>query len=62
MNEIRSLLLALIRKAGYKLSGEAIQFRSVGKQARCHHLALATFRHQRKPDQKVTLTELLRVC
>mgnify|MGYP001593416979 CR=1 FL=1 len=61
-NEIRSLLLALIRKAGYKLSGEAVQFRSVGQQARCQHLALATFRRQRKPDQKVALTELLRVC
>jgi len=42
--EIRSLLLALTRRAGYQLKSDAIQFRSVGKHAGCHHLALATFR------------------
>ena len=59
--EIRGLLLALIHKAGYRLAGDAIQFRSVGKHARCHHLALATFRHRRQPHHRVTLAELLKV-
>ena len=34
-NEIRSLLLRLIRQAGHEIRSDAIQFRSVGKHARC---------------------------
>ena len=59
--EIRGLLLALIHKAGHPLPGDAIEFRSVGKHARCHHLALATFRHRRQPHHRVTLAEFLKV-
>lgn len=59
--EIRGLLLALIHRAGYHVPAGSIRFRSVGKHARCHHLALATFR-RRQPDHRVTLAEMLRVC
>ena len=61
-NEIRSLLLRLIRQAGHEIRSDAIQFRSVGKHARCHHLALAAFRNKNEPDHRVTLNELLAAC
>ncbi len=61
-NEIRGLLLAQLGKAGHPLTSDAVQFHSVGKNARCHHRALATFRHKRQPDQRMALNELLWAC
>lgn len=61
-NEIRSLLLSLIRKTRTNFNSDNIRFESVGKQAECHHLALATFRKVKPHDSKVSLSEFLNVC
>lgn len=61
-NEIKSLLLSLIRKTRRDFNSDNIHFESVGKKAECHHLALATFRKTKMHDGKVSLSEFLDVC
>jgi len=57
--DIRSMLLALFRKAGQEIESETITFARIGKRSRAHHLALSVGRGKRPPDQRVKADELL---
>jgi hypothetical protein len=59
---IRGLLLGHIRQQLPNFPKEHITFRRVGKKDRCHIVALATYRGEREPDQRITGEELLRFC
>jgi len=60
--EIRGLLLGHIRQQAPNFPKECIIFKHVGKKARCHTIALATYRGKRRPDKRITGEELLRFC
>lgn len=60
--EIRGLLLAHIRQQAPNFPKECIVFKHVGRKARCHTIALATYRGKRKPNKRITGGELLRFC
>lgn len=60
--EIRGLLLGHIHQQAPNFPKECIIFKHVGKKARCHTIALATYRGERRPDKGITSKELLEFC
>ena len=60
--EIKGLLLRFVHRWMPDFPTEAIIFRQIGKKSPAHELAWETQRGRRKPDQVVTLEELLRYC
>lgn len=56
---IKSHLMNLLRRAGKRVESDQIQFTLIGKASAAHHLVLATFREQQKPDRIIALEEML---
>ncbi|RME43679.1 MAG: hypothetical protein D6791_14880 [Chloroflexi bacterium] len=59
---VKEHLLRHLRQVRPDLSNWQITFRRIGKGARAHDVALATFRGDREPDYQIGVEELLAVC
>jgi hypothetical protein len=59
---IKEHLLRHLREERPDLANWQVVFRQIGKAARAHDVALATFRGEREPDRQIDVEELLEVC
>lgn len=59
---VKEHLLRHLRQARPELSNWQIAFHRIGKGARAHGVALATFRGDQEPDNRIGVEELLAVC
>ncbi len=59
---IKEHLLRRLRERGSEITSRQIVFRQIGKGARAHSVALATYRGIREPDRRLSAEELLAVC
>lgn len=59
---IKEHLLRHLREEQPDLSNQQIAFGRIGKGARAHDVALATYRGDREPDRRIGVEELLAVC
>ena len=58
---IKSMLIGYLSKFGIEHSKMRIHFGFVGKRAKVHEVAIETYRGKRKPDQVITLEDIMRV-
>ena len=59
---IKEHLLRHLRREHPDLSNQQIIFQRIGKGARAHSVALATYRGDREPNQRIVVEELLAAC
>lgn len=57
--QIKDSLINLFRRAEYTISYDQIIFNLVGKKSNAHITALKTLRKERKPDQIITVKDIL---
>jgi len=58
-NDLRGMLLSLIRRTVPDCSKDRLVFRRIGKQSPAHCVALATYRGERAPEKTVTESEFV---
>jgi hypothetical protein len=59
---IKEYLVRHLRKVRPDLANQQVVFRRIGKGARAHSVALATYRGNREPNRRIGVEELLAVC
>ena len=59
-NLLKNLILEILTSRGCIINKKIISFSQVGKKAKCHQIAINTYKHKIKPDQTISLGTVLK--